>query len=150
MKPNLIHLCLLLLVTSWVLPSIEAFTARHCLSVQQRTIHCRTHQNLLDVAILTTSKHLSLRMSESPEEVKSGKPFFLDPGTKGGAIFYMFALFAIPYLVYQVLVAAGMDEIQTGIVIGVGFTILSLLLWSSTYLVRVATKDMTYVSRNMD
>jgi Protein of unknown function (DUF3007) len=89
-------------------------------------------------------------MSSSPEEGKSdnNKPFFLDPGTKGGALFYMTALFVIPYLVYQVLVASGMDEIQTGIVIGVGFTILSTLIWSSTYLFRVATKDMTYVRQD--
>lgn len=87
-------------------------------------------------------------MSSSPEEGKSdNKPFFLlDPGTKGGAMFYMSALFVVPYLGYLALVASGMDEIQTGIAIGIGFTILSTLIWSSTYLFRVATKDMTYVS----
>jgi hypothetical protein len=87
-------------------------------------------------------------MSSSPEGGKSdNKPFFLlDPGTKGGAMFYMSALFVVPYLGYLALVASGMDEIQTGIAIGIGFTILSTLIWSSTYLFRVATKDMTYVS----
>ena len=84
--------------------------------------------------------------SNEPEPPSKQLPTLLDPGTKGGALFYMTALFAVPYTVYQVLtVGMGMDEVQTGITIGAGFTILSTVAWMSTYLFRVATKDMTYV-----
>ena len=73
-------------------------------------------------------------------------PFWLDPNTKGGALVFMVALFAVPYLGYQFLVTAlGYDEIDAGIGVGMGFTVLSMLAWISTYLFRVATKDMTYV-----
>lgn len=147
---KVLRLCQVLLVTRWALPSVEAFTVRYCISFQQRSpiTHDKSspQQSLLNFHDLTTTNNVCLGMSFSPDEGKRDKPFFLDPGTKGGALFYMFALFVVPYLVYQVLVASGMDEIQTGIVIGVGFTILSTLIWSSTYLFRVATKDMTYVS----
>lgn len=55
-------------------------------------------------------------------------------------------LFVIPLIVYNVAVSVFQaDETQTGIFIGVGFTVLATLGWSSTYLFRVATKDMTYV-----
>jgi len=74
-------------------------------------------------------------------------PFWLDPNTKGGALVLMVVLFAVPYLGYQFLVnALGYDEIDAGIGVGMGFTVLSTLAWMSTYLFRVATKDMTYVS----
>lgn len=90
---------------------------------------------------------LSLTSSSSPNDENSSKlPFLLDPGTKGGALFYMTALFVLPVVLYQILVATGRDAVETGILIGAGFTILSTLAWSSTYLFRVATKDMTYVS----
>lgn len=39
-----------------------------------------------------------------------------------------------------------MDEIEAGRDIGVGFSVVTMILWGSTYIFRVATKDMTYVS----
>jgi cytochrome c oxidase assembly factor CtaG len=69
----------------------------------------------------------------------------LDPNTKGGALVLMVVLFVVPYLVYQVMVSSGTDEIDAGIAVGMGFTIFSMLAWVSTYIFRVATKDMTYV-----
>jgi hypothetical protein len=73
-------------------------------------------------------------------------PFYLDPGTKGGAVVGSVLLFLIPMLVYNVAIRAfHVDEIQAGIVIGVGFTVVATLAWVSTYIFRVATKDMTYV-----
>jgi len=38
------------------------------------------------------------------------------------------------------------DEIEAGRDIGVGFSVVTMILWGSTYIFRVATKDMTYVS----
>jgi len=84
---------------------------------------------------------------ETKGDEESKLPFWLDPNTKGGALVLMVALFVIPYLGYQFLVnALGYDEIDAGIGVGMGFTVLSTLAWMSTYLFRVATKDMTYVS----
>lgn len=70
----------------------------------------------------------------------------LDPGTKGGALFLSLVLFVVPLLGYQVVTNMfGVDEIEAGKWIGVGFTLFTLVLWVSTYIFRVATKDMTYV-----
>ena len=80
----------------------------------------------------------------TPEESKL--PMLLDPGTKGGALFLSLVLFVIPLLGYQVVTNVfDLDEIEAGKWIGVGFTVFTLVLWVSTYIFRVATKDMTYV-----
>ena len=86
-------------------------------------------------------------MTASDEPKSASKlPFFLDPGTKGGALVLMVVLFAVPYAGYKFMVSAlGYDEIEAGISVGMGFTVFSTLAWMSTYLFRVATKDMTYV-----
>ena len=56
-------------------------------------------------------------------------------------------LFLVPIFAYNVATTVfGLDEIETGITIGVGFTVFATVAWVSTYIFRVATKDMTYVS----
>jgi hypothetical protein len=85
--------------------------------------------------------------SENEGESKSSLPIWFDPGTKGGAVFLSLVLFVVPIIGYNILTGPmGYDEIETGKWIGVGFTSLILFGWVSTYLFRVATKDMTYVS----
>jgi Protein of unknown function (DUF3007) len=80
------------------------------------------------------------------EPKADGLPFWLDPGTKGGAVVLTFVLFFGPVAVYAFLTnVLGYDEIETGKVIGIGFTVVATLAWVSTYIFRVATKDMTYV-----
>ena len=90
----------------------------------------------------------SLQMSTDQEgEKKSNLPFLLDPGTKGGAVFLSLILFIVPLIGYSVVTNVfGYDPTEAGIWIGVGFTVLSTFLWVGTYIFRVATKDMTYVS----
>ena len=74
-------------------------------------------------------------------------PALLDPGTKGGVLVLGTLLFIIPFLFYNFITSAGiLNEEDAGRFIGVGFTIVTSLLWVSTYIFRVATKDMTYVS----
>mmetsp|Transcript_22648 Transcript_22648/g.31620 ORF Transcript_22648/g.31620 Transcript_22648/m.31620 type:complete len:183 (+) Transcript_22648:176-724(+) len=92
----------------------------------------------------------SLMMSSS-EETKSNLPMLLDPGTKGGALFLSAVLFIVPIIVYQVVINVfGFDPIDAGKWIGVGFTFFTTVLWVSTYIFRVATKDMTYAKQLKD
>ena len=86
-------------------------------------------------------------MATEPETEKSGLPFWLDPGTRGGAVFWSIVLFIIPLIGYSVVTTFfGVDGVEAGKYIGVGFTALATLAWVFTYIFRVATKDMTYVS----
>ena len=85
--------------------------------------------------------------SDSGEEKKSNLPFWLDIGTKGGAVFYSLVLFIVPLIGYNIVTGIfGFDELEAGKWIGVGFTAIATFAWVSTYIFRVATKDMTYVS----
>ena len=77
---------------------------------------------------------------------KKGLPFWLDPGTRGGAVFLSLVLFILPLIAYAVVTSVfGVDEVEAGKWIGVGFTATASFLWVATYIFRVATKDMTYV-----
>ena len=105
----------------------------------------------------TTYKHggyhnnKSLYMSDQNNESKSSLPVFLDPGTKGGAVVLSLLLFIIPIIIYQISTGPlGMDGIEVGRNIGVGFSVFSMLLWGGTYIFRVATKDMTYAKQLKD
>ncbi|KAL9185404.1 hypothetical protein ACHAXT_003181 [Thalassiosira profunda] len=92
----------------------------------------------------------ALFMSESNES-QSSLPVFLDPGTKGGAIVLSLILFVVPIIGYNVATGLfGMDEIEVGRNIGVGFSVLTMLVWGGTYIFRVATKDMTYAKQLKD
>jgi Protein of unknown function (DUF3007) len=83
-------------------------------------------------------------------EKESKLPFWLDPNTKGGAIVLTVVLFAAPVLVYNVMTSLfGLDEIETGKWIGIGFTVVASVAWLGSYLFRVVNKDMTYVSNGV-
>lgn len=99
------------------------------------------------VAKSTTSTSLSAdESSDNESESKSNLPFFLDVGTKGGAVFIAAVAFIIPIIGYNVAVQGfGADGTVVGNYIGVGFTVVACLGWAGTYVFRVANKDMTYV-----
>ena len=91
--------------------------------------------------------------NDMPTSAEAGKrlPMLLDPGTKGGALFLSLILFIIPLVGYQIVTNIfGVDGIEAGKWIGVGFTAFTTVLWVSTYIFRVATKDMTYARQLKD
>jgi hypothetical protein len=86
-------------------------------------------------------------LSMAQEGGESNLPFWLDPNTKGGVVVLGFLLFILPILGYNVATGVfGLDGIEAGKWIGVGFTAIGTFAWVATYIFRVATKDMTYVS----
>lgn len=95
---------------------------------------------------------LNLSADDIPDPEKSTKlPMLLDPGTRGGALFLSLVLFIIPIIGYQFVTGVfGVDGIEAGKWIGVGFTFFTTVLWVSTYIFRVATKDMTYAKQLKD
>lgn len=83
----------------------------------------------------------------SDQKQENSLPFWLDPNTKGGVIFWSIVLLVVPFIGYNFATAAGVDGIEAGKWIGGGFTAIGTFAWVGTYIFRVATKDMTYVSR---
>jgi len=103
---------------------------------------------LHQATVHTNTRLLAEPSSSGEREGKSKLPFFLDPGTKGGALFLSLILFVIPIIFYNIILAVSsdIDELDLGRWIGVGFTAVATVGWLGTYLFRVVTKDMTYVS----
>jgi len=98
-----------------------------------------------------SSTFLHMSTENNQEEKKSNLPMLLDPGTKGGAIFLSLVLFIVPIIGYEVVTLGfGVDGIEAGKWIGVGFTFFTTVLWVATYILRVATKDMTYAKQLKD
>jgi len=81
---------------------------------------------------------------------KLGLPWWLNPNTRGGSIVVATLSLVFPISIYYWLQAAGMEDVVAGQYVGVGFVLISCVLWTFTYIFRVATKDMTYAKQLKD
>ena len=130
-----------------LLAPIDAFVAtssRPLSSVRQQPI--AAHVPSLASSTRTPASAI---MQQPPEPAKgNGLPFFLDWGTKGGIVFYTFVLCALPFFAYNFMLdTLGYDVVLAGNVILVGYVGLGTVLWTSSYVFRVANKDMTYAQQ---
>ena len=74
-----------------------------------------------------------------------------NPNTKGGIVFYTIVLCALPFFLYSFMLdTLGFDVVLAGNVILVGYVGLGTVLWTSSYIFRVANKDMTYAQQLRD
>ena len=105
------------------------------------------HENKFFSSYYSSSKLMATDPDAEKPKSSGGIPFWLDPGTRGGAVVLSLILFILPLVGYSVATNIfGVDGVEAGKYIGVGFTALATLVWVFTYIFRVATKDMTYVS----
>lgn len=94
-----------------------------------------------------------LRLAEGEQKAAGGKsiPFFLDIGTKGGIVFYTVLGIALPFVAYNyMLEELEWDIVLAGNVILVLYVGLATVLWTGSYVFRVANKDMTYAQQLRD
>jgi hypothetical protein len=75
---------------------------------------------------------------------------WFNPNTRGGVLVWAALLTILPISVYQYYVSTGLDSSTVGAYVGALFVLLSNLLWASTYIFRVANKDMTYAKQLRD
>jgi hypothetical protein len=147
--PPTSSLCLLaaaVLMMSCV--SIDAFVAPLC---APKAVSFSSKTNIATWSKKAPPLYMSSDNEPSDSAGGSKLPMLLDPGTKGGAIFLSLVLFIIPLIGYQIVTEVfGVDGIEAGKWIGVGFTFFTTVLWVSTYIFRVATKDMTYAKQLKD
>ena len=120
--------------------SLPKVSEHHILDFGHSNIHTNTER----------SSFLLMAMENGDGEKsasKSNLPFWLDPGTRGGAVVLGIILFIVPFIGYAIATSVfGIEGVDAGKWIGVGFTAAATLVWVFTYIFRVATKDMTYVS----
>ena len=78
-------------------------------------------------------------------------PFLLDPGTKGGIIFWSIVGLIVPFVAYSFMLdTLGWDVVLAGNVILIGYVGLGTVVWTGSYVFRVANKDMTYAQQLRD
>ena len=75
---------------------------------------------------------------------------WLSLNTRGGVIVWGTILIFVPITAYYYLVGTGLEETVVGAYVGASFVFLSMLAWASTYVFRVANKDMTYAKQLKD
>jgi len=82
---------------------------------------------------------------------KGKLPFFLDIGTKGGIVFYSIAGIVAPFIAYSYMVdVLDLGVVLAGNVILVLYVGLGMVVWTGSYIFRVANKDMTYAQQLKD
>ena len=97
----------------------------------------------------------TLFLSDSEREIPINKDGFdiaawFNPNTRGGVLVWSSIITVIPVALYNALVAGGMNSDTAGADVGFAFVCLSMIGWASTYLFRVANKDMTYARQLRD
>jgi hypothetical protein len=145
------------ILATFLLPQSEAFViqgSRACVKTSSQSGTDGVRRSAVDASFRPLGNHLDRRqsssclaMTEKGEDKAIGNKlqFILDPGTKGGAVFLSLVLFVVPVILYNITLSLGVDLIDANRIFGVGFTVVLSLAWVSTYIFRVATKDMTYV-----
>ena len=103
--------------------------------------------------VVPSSRCLS-RLHASTESAEEGGGFdlsaWLNINTRGGVIVWSGILILVPIAAYQIFISQGYEETTVGAYVGALFVLLSCVGWGSTYIFRVATKDMTYAKQLRD
>jgi len=108
--------------------------------------------NTFDPLIGIRCKSLQLAAVEEidPESVKFDLAAWFNPNTRGGVIVWGLILVSFPITIYYYFVGNGVEETRVGAYIGAAFVLISMLAWASSYIFRVANKDMTYAKQLRD
>ena len=94
-----------------------------------------------------------LKMTDTGKEISNdgfNLAAWFNPNTRGGVLVWSTIITIIPVALYNTLVAGGMNSDTAGADVGFAFVVLSMVGWASTYLFRVANKDMTYARQLKD
>lgn len=75
---------------------------------------------------------------------------WLSTNTRGGVLVWSALLTLIPIGFYYYFIGQGLEDTTVGAYVGAIFVLLSNVLWASTYIFRVANKDMTYAKQLRD
>ena len=111
-----------------------------------RKYNTKYYTKYSQTALFDTNNQLSQDITDQP----TGLAAWFNLNTRGGAITWSVILTIIPTAVYFYLVSAGYEDTKVGAYVGAIFVLLTNLLWASTYIFRVATKDMTYAQQLRD
>ena len=97
------------------------------------------------------TNNFALPMSSNEEASDGGKSFnalaFLDPGTKGGLLVWGLVLTLGPLGFYGWYTSINPDSVKAGAYVGSMLVFLISVMWTFSYIFRVANKDTTYAKQ---
>lgn len=101
------------------------------------------------------SRSFQFKLSSTDEILPEDKQGFdispwLSTNTRGGVLVWSALLTLIPIGFYYYFIGQGLEDTTVGAYVGAIFVLLSNVLWASTYIFRVANKDMTYAKQLRD
>ena len=138
----IVVLCLFSLAYSFTSPYKSA-------AINRRGLQTKGFRNSMPLSpIEKQSRDLSLLVSTDEPAPKKLVEFdvsaWLNINTRGGVLVWCAILTVIPIAAYAYFVSTGLEETTVGAYVGALFVLLTMVAWASTYIFRVATKDMTY------
>lgn len=142
-------LCLVLLLGVYF-SEFAAFTPSRCI-IAKSTRHSSSF-NQLSIPKLRFRSNLSLfaQTVDSSSEGGFDLAAWFNPNTRGGVLVWSALLTLLPIAFYQYFISTGIEATTVGAYVGAIFVLLSNLLWASSYVFRVANKDMTYAKQLRD
>lgn len=118
---------------------------------------CSSRSPISETGLRRDSLRLPLSLSATSSEDNSSEAdasfdlaAWFNPNTRGGVLVWSALLLIIPTAIYNYFVSTGMEDTKVGANVGFAFVVLSMVGWASTYLFRVANKDMTYARQLKD
>jgi hypothetical protein len=102
-----------------------------------------------DLALFAASEETTLD-KDGNKVVDFDVSAWLNINTRGGVLVWCAILTIIPIAAYAYFVSTGLEETTVGAYVGALFVLLTMVAWASTYIFRVATKDMTYAKQLRD
>ncbi len=121
----------------------SVMTPRSNFIIKSCTLNQRSRTALANTE---TDKNAEIASSDDKFDLSA----WLNPNTRGGVIVWSIILILVPVGFYNYFVSTGMEETKVGATVGAVFVLLSNVAWASTYIFRVANKDMTYAKQLRD
>lgn len=111
-----------------------------------------SHQSLPKLSLDSTkTNNCALPMSSNEEASEGGSSFnalaLLDPGTKGGLLVWSLVLTLGPLGFYGWYTSINPDSVKAGAYVGSMLVFLISIMWTFSYVFRVANKDTTYAKQ---
>jgi hypothetical protein len=141
------------LATSFSLSFKNAAVSRQALSIknyQSSPLFSKANvDKKRDLALFAASEETTLD-KDGNKVVDFDISAWLNINTRGGVLVWCAILTILPIAAYAYFVSTGLEETTVGAYVGALFVLLTMVAWASTYIFRVATKDMTYAKQLRD
>lgn len=139
-----------LLLVSFCFLKVTSFTTSRCIKAKSRHYSSSLNQFTDSKQRFNNDFSLFAETADASSDGGFDLAAWFNPNTRGGVLVWSALLTLVPIAFYQYFVSTGIEDTTVGAYVGAIFVLLSNLLWASSYVFRVANKDMTYAKQLRD